>query len=181
MARLSPLVFLPPVLFAAVAGLFYAGMLRNDPDALPTALKGQPAPALALEPLGDAPPLTDAALRQGEVTLVNFWASWCAPCRAEHPQLMALAAGGTPVHGINYKDNEAKALGFLQELGNPFTLAGADPKGRNGLDWGVYGVPETFVVDGQGRIVLRFAGPITAEILDSTIRPALAEAAKAAP
>jgi cytochrome c biogenesis protein CcmG/thiol:disulfide interchange protein DsbE len=170
-------MILPPVLFLAVAGLFYAGMLRENPDSLPTALKGQAAPELQLESFAGRPMLTDAALRDGEVNLVNFWASWCAPCRAEHPQLMQLAEEGIAVHGINYKDTEAKGTAFLDGLGDPYTLTGADPNGRTGLDWGVYGVPETFVVDAKGTIIARFAGPITASILESTIRPAIAQAA----
>ncbi|WP_116131835.1 DsbE family thiol:disulfide interchange protein [Tropicimonas sp. IMCC34043] len=176
MARLSPLMVLPPVLFLAVAGLFYAGMIRDNPDSLPTALQGQEAPALAVVPLGDAPLLTDAALREGKVTLVNFWASWCAPCRAEHPQLMRMTEQGIPVFGINYKDKDDKALGFLNDLGDPFQLSAADPQGRTGLDWGVYGVPETFVIDGTGKVVLRFAGPITSDIMDGIIMPAIAKA-----
>lgn len=177
MARITPLMVLPPVVFAAVAGLFLAGMQRDDPNTLPTALKGREAPAMALEPFAEKPVLTNEALRQGEVTLVNFWASWCAPCRAEHPQLMQLSAEGVPVYGINYKDTEEKGRAFIEGLGDPYALAGADPNGRTGIDWGVYGSPETFVIDGQGRIVLRFAGPITPEILEQTIRPAMAEAA----
>ena len=92
---------------------------------------------------------------------------------------MQLAEEGIPIHGVNYKDTDAKALAFLQGLGDPYTLSGADPAGRTGIDWGVYGSPETFVVDGEGRIVLRFAGPITTSILEKTIRPAIAEAAAA--
>lgn len=175
--RISPLMILPPVLFLAVAGLFYAGMMRENPDVLPTALKGQSAPPLQVEPFAGREILNDAALREDGVKLVNFWASWCAPCRAEHPQLMQLAAEGVPIHGINYKDTEAKGTAFLAGLGDPYTLTGADPNGRTGLDWGVYGVPETFVLDSEGVVVARFAGPITASILESTIRPAIAEAA----
>ncbi|SFC57602.1 DsbE family thiol:disulfide interchange protein [Tropicimonas isoalkanivorans] len=179
MASVSPLMILPPAIFLAVAGLFYAGMNRDNPDALPTALQGKEAPGLQLDPFADKPMLTDETLRQGDVTLVNYWASWCAPCRAEHPQLMQLAADGVPVHGVNYKDEPPKAQAFLSGLGDPYDHGGADSKGRTAIDWGVYGVPETFVVDGEGTIVARFAGPITPEVLESTIRPAIAEAAGA--
>ncbi len=108
--------------------------------------------------------------------LVNYWASWCAPCRVEHPTLEELAAEGVPIYGINYKDDPAKALAFLAELGNPYVAMGADASGRTALDWGVYGVPETFVIDGDGTVILRFAGPITGSVLEKTIRPALAAA-----
>jgi cytochrome c biogenesis protein CcmG/thiol:disulfide interchange protein DsbE len=110
------------------------------------------------------------------VKLVNFWASWCAPCRAEHPILSELAAQGITVHGVNYKDDPAKAQAFLAELGNPYATIGADPAGRTAIDWGLYGVPETFVIDGSGTVVLRFAGPITRQELDRKILPAIRKA-----
>lgn len=179
MARVSPLMLLPPAIFLAVAALFYAGMGRENPDALPTTLQGKPAPGLQLAAFGDKPLLTDEALRQDGVKLVNYWASWCAPCRAEHPQLMQLAAEGVAVHGVNYKDVPEKARNFLSGLGDPFTLAGTDAEGRAAIDWGVYGVPETFVIDGKGTVVLRFAGPITPEILEDRIRPAIEAAGSA--
>jgi cytochrome c biogenesis protein CcmG/thiol:disulfide interchange protein DsbE len=171
------LLFLPPMLFAGLAALFWLGMQRDDPDRLPSALEGRAAPAVQVTPLGPGPLLTQADLTTPGVKLVNFWASWCAPCRAEHPNLMALAAEGIAIHGINYKDPPANALGFLDELGNPFATLGADASGRTGLDWGLYGVPETFVIDGEGRVILRFPGPVTGRVLEETIRPAIARAA----
>ncbi|MFD1914345.1 DsbE family thiol:disulfide interchange protein [Halodurantibacterium flavum] len=176
MAKVSPLMLVPPVLFAGLAALFYFGMQRENPDELPSAREGSIAPAVALAPLGDGPAFEDADLRGGGVKLVNYWASWCAPCRAEHPLLEELAAEGIPIYGINYKDRPENALGFLDELGNPYAALGAD-EGRTALEWGLYGVPETYVLDGEGRIVLRLAGPITARIMEDTIRPALARAA----
>jgi len=176
MARLSPLVLAPPLLFAGLAALFYIGMNREDPDALPSARAGQPAPSVDLVPLGERPLLTDAVLDEGGAKLVNFWASWCGPCRAEHPLLMDLAEQGVPIHGINYKDEEGNALRFLAELGTPYETNGADRSGRTGLEWGLYGVPETYVIDAQGRIVLRYAGPLTPEVMESRILPALSEA-----
>ncbi len=170
-------MMLPPAIFLGLAGLFYVGMQRENPDALPSAIIGKPAPAVAVTPLGQEPPFEDADLRAGSVTLVNYWASWCGPCRAEHPNLEALAEEGVVIYGANYKDKPANALKFLEELGNPYASIGADESGRMALDWGVYGVPETYVIDGEGKVVLRFAGPITQRVMDSTIRPAI-EAAR---
>ncbi|MCX8507357.1 MAG: DsbE family thiol:disulfide interchange protein [Rhodobacteraceae bacterium] len=177
MARVSPLVILPPVLFAAIAGMFLWGMSRESPNELPSAFIGHAAPVVTLSPMGDLPLFTDATLADGSVKIVNFWASWCAPCRAEHPNLIKLSGNGVVVYGVNYKDKPDAAMGFLKELGNPFHAVGADLSGRMGIDWGIYGVPESFVIDGQGRVVLRFPGPITERVLESDIKPALARAA----
>jgi cytochrome c biogenesis protein CcmG/thiol:disulfide interchange protein DsbE len=171
------LMFLPPVLFAGLAALFIVGMNRDDPDSLPSALAGKQAPAVQVTALAEFPGFTDADLRKPGVKLVNFWASWCAPCRAEHPLLEQLASEGITIYGVNYKDRPDDAKGFLAELGNPFAAIGAD-QGRMALDWGVYGVPETYVINGEGQIVLRFAGPISAAELERSIRPAIAEASQ---
>ncbi|WP_226782566.1 DsbE family thiol:disulfide interchange protein [Oceaniglobus trochenteri] len=176
MARVSPLMIAPPLIFAGLALVFVFGMMRSDPDSLPSAREGQVAPPLQVDPLGEAEPLVAEALRAPGVKLVNFWASWCAPCRIEHPNLDRLAEEGVTIHGINYKDDPAKALAFLEELGNPYATLGADAKGRTALDWGVYGVPETYVIDGEGKILLRFPGPITERVLNETIRPAMERA-----
>ncbi|PKP84857.1 MAG: DsbE family thiol:disulfide interchange protein [Alphaproteobacteria bacterium HGW-Alphaproteobacteria-2] len=174
--RIPPLVFLPPLLFAALAALFLLGLGR-DKDTLPSTLIGQFAPALPVAALGGKPALDDAMLRAPGVKLVNFWASWCGPCRVEHPTLTALAAEGVTIYGVNYKDSAANALTFLGELGDPYRAIGTDENGRIAIEWGVYGIPETFVIDGAGRIVLRFAGPVTRRVLEETIRPAMAQAA----
>ncbi len=178
MARVSPLLMLPPAVFAGLAVLFFIGMNREDPDALPSALRGRAAPPVALTPLGTLPAFDDETLRTGGVKLINYWASWCAPCRIEHPNLEKLAAEGVRIYGINYKDDPDKALAFLEQLGNPYAGIGADETGRTALDWGLYGVPETFVLDADGTIILRFAGPVTSRVLETRIRPALAEAAE---
>lgn len=178
MAKVSPLMLLPPVLFAGLAALFFVGMQRENPDLLPSALEGKDAPVVQVTPLGDKQVFTADALKEPGVKLVNFWASWCAPCRVEHPTLEALAREGVVIHGVNYKDTDTKGLAFLRELGDPYTTIGADGSGRMGLEWGLYGVPETFVIDGDGKIVTRFAGPVTERVLETTIRPAMEKAAR---
>lgn len=173
MPKVRPLMLLPPLLFAAFAALALAGMFRDDPDALPTTREGRPAPALRVAEMPGQPGFGDADLRAGRVSVVNFWASWCPPCRAEHPVLTALAATGVPVYGVNYKDRPEDAAAFLAELGNPYAGLIADSTGRNGLDWGVIAMPETFVIDGQGRVVLHFRGPVTERALEGSLLPAI--------
>ncbi len=166
------LILAPAVLFAVLATGFYAGMQRENPNELPSALENQNAPSLDLPPLYDtAQPPLDEELRSDGVKLVNFWASWCGPCRAEHPTLTALSEGGLPVFGINYKDKNTDAQAFLEELGDPFTRIGVDATGRTAIDWGVYGVPETFVIDGEGRILARYPGPLTARVWEERLKP----------
>ncbi|QOL79718.1 DsbE family thiol:disulfide interchange protein [Pseudooceanicola spongiae] len=178
MAKIRPLMVLPPVIFLGLAALFYFGMQREDPDQLPSALSGKQAPPVVITQLGDLPGFDDATLRDGQIKLVNFWASWCAPCRVEHPNLSALSEQeGVPIYGVNYKDKPENALGFLAELGNPYAATGADSQGRMAINWGLYGVPETYVIDGEGRVLLRFAGPVTQRVIREQIAP-LIEGAK---
>ena len=170
---------LVPVLgAAAVLAVFLLGLEREDGGRnLPSPLVGKPAPEFALEPLyAGQPGFSTADLTAPGVKLVNIWASWCVPCRAEHPKLEELAGMGLTVHAINYKDRPAAAQQFLSELGNPFTLIGADTSGRVGIDWGVYGVPETFVIDGAGNIVYKHIGPIQNDDLETKILPAIEKA-----
>ncbi len=174
--KFKPLMALPPLMFLALAALFYFGNLREDRDSLPSAREGQPAPPVVLTELEGKTLFDDATLRDGEVKLVNYWASWCAPCRAEHPLLEDLAQE-VPVYGVNYRDDPGRALDFLDELGDPFAAIGADANGRMALDWGLYGVPETYVVAGDGTVILRFAGPITPQVVENRIRPAIETAA----
>ena len=177
MARINPLLLMPPALLAGFVAFVAVGNFREDRNDLPSARQGHPAPVVQLEALADRTLLTDEMLRSGEVTLVNFWASWCPPCRAEHPLLNALAEEGVLVYGVNYRDTPERALEFLEDLGDPYAAIGADPRARMGLDWGVVGLPETFVLDGRGNVILRHAGPITEEILETRLRPAMARAA----
>ena len=173
MAKLNPMVLAPPVIFAGLALMFFVGLNREDPGAPPTGREGGPVPSFTLNQLGPEPPFIRDVLMEPGVKLVNFWASWCAPCRAEHPNLEALKQEGYPIYGINYRDDPNKALAFLAELGNPFAAIAADPNARAAIDWGVAGVPETFVVDSNGTVLLRFAGPVTQRSLTSRIRPIL--------
>jgi cytochrome c biogenesis protein CcmG/thiol:disulfide interchange protein DsbE len=165
--RFRLLMLVPALGAALVLALFMLGLQREDAQTLPSALIDRPAPEFELAGLREgAPGLSSADLKAPGVKLVNIWASWCAPCRAEHPQLMALAGRGVPLHGINYKDERAAATAFLDELGDPYDLIGADDTGRTGIDFGVYGVPETFVIDGEGIVVYRHVGPIMARDIE---------------
>src|SRR5690554_3953565 len=155
--KVRPLMLIPPILFAGLAALFLAGNFRGDRDALPSTMVGREAPEMQLDTLDGTDGFAMEDLRRGEVTLVNFWASWCPPCRAEHPLLEDLAAEGLTIYGVNTRDNPDDALGFLDELGNPYSGIGTSRDGRASMEWGVYGLPETFVVDGEGTIVLRLA------------------------
>lgn len=176
MGKISPWAIVPPVLFVGLAAVFYFGMYREDPKALPSVLIGKEAPVLTLSEFANSPQLSAEILRTADVKLVNFWASWCVPCRAEHAQLEEMNAAGVVIHGVNYKDKPGNAEGFLKELGNPYTALGADDTGRTGRDWGVYGVPETFIVDAEGLVVFRHAGPVTQQVMVDTILPAIKKA-----
>jgi cytochrome c biogenesis protein CcmG, thiol:disulfide interchange protein DsbE len=177
MARPNLLLVIPPLAFLAFATLAWVGLRRENPEELPSALIGGPAPGIERAvALGGLPLATDADLKAPGVKLVNFWASWCGPCRAEHPILEELAGQGVPIVGLNYRDDPAKALEFLEELGDPYGRIAADPTGRTGLDWGIYGVPETFVIGPGGEVLLRFPGPLDPTVVEKRIRPAMAAA-----
>jgi cytochrome c biogenesis protein CcmG, thiol:disulfide interchange protein DsbE len=185
-ARTS-LVLIPLVGFLALAALFMIRLGSGDPSRIPSALIGHPAPQTSLPPLpglerdGKAVPGLDSAAFKGEVTLLNVWASWCVPCRDEAPLLVTLAADPrVRIAGINYKDQADNARRFLGRYGNPFGANGVDANGRAAIEWGVYGVPETFVVGRDGRIAYKLIGPITPENLAGALKPAI-EKALAAP
>jgi len=181
----SALRFLPLVLFGLLSALFLARLFSGDASRLPSALIGKPAPEFnlpALAGLNDIPGFATADLRKGHVSVVNIFASWCAPCRQEHPILMALTrdeklkAAGVELYGLSYKDEAANALGFLQEEGNPFQRVGVDPAGRTAIDFGVYGVPETFIVKGDGTIAYKFIGPLTPSAVATVLVPEIEKA-----
>lgn len=169
-------MFLPPLIFVGLAASFFIGLTRENPNGLPSTMIGKPAPALPDKGLETTPLLTAADLKGGQVTLVNFWASWCPPCRAEHPVLTKMAADGIRVAGVNFKDTAENAQSFLDELGNPFFALGFDPLGRTAIDWGVTAPPETFIIDGDGKVVLRFTGPLVGTYYERNFVPALQKA-----
>lgn len=182
------LIAAPVISFALLAVLLYGRLQSGDPSTLPSALIGRAAPDLTLPPLDGlttdagvaSPGFTRADIAGGAVSVVNVFASWCGPCRQEHPLLMALKDDGVRLIGLNYKDKPDNALRFLRGLGNPYERVGVDPNGRAAIEWGVYGVPETFVVTGDGRIAFKFVGPLTAEAIEKTLKPEI-EKAKVAP
>ena len=164
----------PVASFVAMSAVLGWGLTRN-PRELPSTLIGRSVPKFSLPPVeGRRLGLSSADLR-GEVSLVNFFASWCVACRAEHPLLLAMAQSGVvAIHGINYKDAPADAARWLDTLGDPYKRTGADRDGRVGIEWGLYGVPETYVVNADGHVMYKLAGPLTEQIRDSTILPLLA-------
>ena len=162
---------IPAIAFVLIVVVFGWG-LRNGTDNLPSTLIGKQVPEFVLPPVqGRTLGLSSADLK-GEVSIVNVFASWCVACRAEHPLLMALNTSGVvPIHGLNYKDQPADAADWLDTLGDPYTRTGADISGRVAIEWGVYGVPETFVVGADGQIAYKQIGPISRQVLDETILP----------
>jgi cytochrome c biogenesis protein CcmG/thiol:disulfide interchange protein DsbE len=170
------LMALPPVLFLALALALWQGMQRGDPANLPSVFIGRQAPDVPGPGLGETAILRNEDLRAGEVTLVNFWASWCPPCRAEHPMLKKMAADGIRIAGINMLDREADALKYLGGDGNPFFALGFDPAGRTRIEWGVSAPPETFILRGDGTIAYRFAGPLVGSDFEQRFLPELEKA-----
>jgi cytochrome c biogenesis protein CcmG/thiol:disulfide interchange protein DsbE len=176
-------VLLPLLLFLAVAGLFLVRLGSGDPGRIPSALIGHPAPQTSLPPVaglvrdGQQVPGLAAADFSAQVTLMNVWASWCVPCHDEAPLLMRLADDKRiRVVGINYKDQPDNARRFLGRYGNPYAASGADLNGRAAIEWGVYGVPENFIVGRDGKIAFKLVGPITAENLEQVVKPEIEKA-----
>ena len=172
--RARLLLLVPALGFIGLVAAFALG-LRNDPSLVPSPLVGKPVPVFELPPVNGRTLGLSSRDLQGQVSLVNVFASWCVSCREEHPLLMRLAHSGiVPIHGLDYKDKPADASHWLAAMGDPYTRIGADIDGRVGIDWGVYGVPETFVVDRRGIIAYKQIGPITPSILDQRIGPLIA-------
>ena len=181
MSRRVALAALPLVVVLALTALFYLRLGAGDAAKLPSALIGHPAPSLRLEAL-DGPATADADLRAGKVTVVNVFGSWCEPCHYEHPVLMSLAedpdvkAGKVVLIGMAQRDRPENIRRFLAADGNPYARVALDPDNRAGIDWGVYGVPETYVVKGDGTIAYKFVGPLTPETLKDTLLPQIRKA-----
>ncbi len=167
------ILVLPLVLFLALAGFLLRG-LQLDPRAMPSALIDQPLPEFSLPVLGQQR-IIDRAGVIGEVALFNVWATWCVSCRVEHPYLNQLTQQGVPVYGINYKDNDTDALRWLQQLGDPYRLSLVDAQGSLGLDLGVYGAPETYVVDASGIIRYRHVGVVNEQVWQQVLQPIMLE------
>jgi cytochrome c biogenesis protein CcmG, thiol:disulfide interchange protein DsbE len=180
------LMVLPLVIFAALASIFWFRLGDGDPSRLPSALIGHPAPRTPLPPLeglanGGAPvPGLDPSVFKGKISLVNVWASWCIPCHDEAPLLTELGHDKRlQVIGINYKDSADNARRFLGRYGNPFGIVGVDANGRASIEWGVYGVPETFIVGREGTILYKLVGPVTPDNINTTLRAEIDKALKA--
>lgn len=164
--------FLIPVVVFAVLAVFLAIGLSLDPKKLPSPLIGKPIPQFTLSRLKDPHATLGSKDLQGKVSLLNVWATWCVSCRAEHELLMALGRrDGVNLYGLNYKDNRADALRWLQVYGNPYRANAFDADGRVGIDWGVYGTPETFIIDKQGIVRHKVIGPITVDVLNGRLLP----------
>ena len=175
-------VILPLLLFLGLAAVFFAQLISGrDISAVPSALIGQAAPETRLPPLeGTELPGLDSAAFAGKVTLVNIWASWCAPCREEHPLLLALSQDRRfTIAGLNYKDKPENARRFLGELGNPYKAIGVDDAGRTAINWGVYGVPETFLVGKDGKILYKHVGPLSPDAITGELLPQIEKAVAA--
>lgn len=176
MTKISPLMIAPPLIFAGFVALAGIGMFRSDPNELRSTLINQQAPAITEVGLDGFAPVTAEAMATGEVTLVNFWASWCPPCHAEHPKLLEMAAEGMPIIGVNFKDQAGPAGSYLTEDGNPFRAVAFDPQGRTAIDWGVTAPPETFILDENGTVLYRFAGPLIGSDYEQRFLPQLEKA-----
>lgn len=179
-SKISLLMILPPLVFMGFAVMVFFGMQRGNTRELPSTFIGQAAPAITDVALEGYDGITPEMLSSGQVTLVNFWASWCPPCRVEHPNLMKMQAEGLRIAGVNFKDKTSQAQRFLSGGGNPFMAVAFDPPGRTAIDWGVTAPPETFILDGQGTVLFRYTGPLIGSDYEQRFVPELEKALKAA-
>lgn len=176
MPSISPLILAPLAIFSTLIVLAAVGMPRSDPAGSPPIPVGRPAPALPEQTLDGFPVVPDDVFTTTDVTIVNFWASWCPPCRAEHPQLLQMQADGFSIIGVNFKDTAAAASRYLSDDGNPFRGIAFDPQGRASINWGVTAPPETFIVDGKGTVLFRFSGPLVGSDYEQRFLPELNKA-----
>lgn len=181
---MSKLNLAPVIIFAAVVAMFSMALKTGDPSKLPSTLIGKPVPPGQFPPLEGlrklekpVPGFNDKDLARGKVTVVNFWASWCVACVAEHPFLEELAKkGNVPIYGVDYKDQVTAARRYLGRMGNPYARVGTDRSGRNAIDWGVYGMPESYIVNGKGKIIYKHIGPIGEGDIENKFLPIIKKA-----
>lgn len=186
--RKTGAVLAPLIVFAVLVAVFGFALKTGDPSKLPSALIGKPAPQTTFAPLPElmtdgkaVPGFSSAELASGKPVVVNFWASWCVPCAEEQPLLVKLQQRtGVALYGVNYKDDPVSARRFLGRFGNPFAAVGVDPNGRGAIEWGVYGMPETFVLNGKGEIIYKHVGPVSPQSLAEKLEPMIVEAQRAA-
>jgi cytochrome c biogenesis protein CcmG/thiol:disulfide interchange protein DsbE len=174
--RIPPLIILPPFIFLGLAFLFILGIKRENPNNLPSVFINKPAPIITETPLEGFNPASLYEITRPNIKLVNFWASWCPPCRAEHPKLLELSKQGVQIIGVNFNDKADNASLYLKESGNPFTSIAFDPSGKTAIDWGVTAPPETFILNGDGVVIFRFAGPLVGSDFKNRFEPVLKDA-----
>ena len=174
--RFPPLIILPPLIFLGLAFLFILGVKRENPNNLPSVFINKSAPSITETPLKSFTSVSLDEIKSSNIKLVNFWASWCPPCRAEHPKLLELSEQGVQIIGVNFNDNEDNASLYLKESGNPFTSVAFDPSGKTAIDWGVTAPPETFIINSEGVVIFRFAGPLVGNDYENRFAPVLKDA-----
>ena len=174
--RFPPLIILPPLIFLSLSFLFILGVKRENPNNLPSVFINKPAPPITETPLKSFTSVSLDEIKSPSIKLVNFWASWCPPCRAEHPKLLELSEQGVQIIGVNFNDNEDNASLYLKESGNPFTSIAFDPSGKTAIDWGVTAPPETFIINSNGVVIFRFAGPLVGTDYENRFAPVLKDA-----
>ena len=176
MTNIKPLYLLPPIIFFILAIIMFIGLGRENPNELPSQMVGRSAPNLTISPLSELPFFDETDLKASNIKIVNFWASWCPPCRAEHPKLLEMAANGLPIIGVNFRDKASAAANYLDDDGNPFVAVAFDPEGKSAIDWGVTAPPETFILAADGTVLFRYIGPLVGSDYEQRFLPELEEA-----